>query len=1250
MKYKIILIILLLFVSCSTAKKATKKTTKEIAKKPAEKDIKPNLYELLKTKEDLNLEEKQMRAFIYKLEGKYSKSYQLFKGIVSQDRENYNNLIFLNVMDYVSSYCNRENDLNQFYEKLLTNVTNQYLSDSIRYYLMLNYLPQHPEKAKKLQQQLGFITDFFIIGPFKNENRAGMETIYPPEIKIEPQKDYSTSTYHTLKWRPMNIHQLNGINLENYFTPDENCIAYLLLYINVTNTGYYDIIYGSDDGIKIWVNNAIIVEEDIYRSAYFEQNRVKVLFKKGLNKILIKSSQEAGNWWLYFRILPLDYIITNTMDSEDTFLQQLSIETNYEILYSFYNINEKITNNFYKGFYYLVTGNYPDHERLHEKYFELCLKEENENPVYNYYYAFAQKEITESKQHYLESIKRYPLNIEARFQLGFYYYDLELYDQALQYFSEIEKINTNFCLIKFHKGLLFYRNSLYEQALREFSECEKNNVKLDEAYYYSGHIYWFSKDYEKAYNYFLKSFYQDPYEYNLSFENKLVNYLVANNNLSRISNLIQTSLNINKDDPSLLNNFSEFYLNRNEITKAELLINNSLSMDDYNPDTLKIASDIMLQQNKTNKAISYLEKIIETDVHNKNIKRRILFLQKKYENLIDNYAPGIDKIVKKIFKKSNREYRDKFKDASGIVFHDSQVTGIAENGAEEKLVTQIYYILNENGIEDFKAEKIDYNPDFDNVEIKIAKTIYRNQQEFEAFDIQTYSLINEEEKLYYKYNRKLVNFPKPKKDVVLVLQYHIWSRPESALKKTYFGDKIIGASFYPVLNKTYTLILPRNLKLYHNYRNFKTAPKLKTKTLKANKIYEWQLKNLSRIVYENPMPPIESSTPTIIVSTFRQWDEVGIWIDKLSKDQVSINDKMKEFVKKIMKKYKQKERIIEEIYNFVRDEIRYVGIEYGIGGIQPRNTISTWTSKYGDCKDKSLLMVALLKQAGIRAYTGLVRTQNRGEEDFKLPYLGAFNHAVCVVPLKNKNLFLDPTASYFDINEFPFYDRKNKIFLIASKNYRFISPPKFKKDENSLITIFSNTVYRELSMKSKIYSHRYNQFKPYLRYISMFKDEHKKNIESYWNSEHPGSHVLNLDYHIDKNMFEYNIHIDNFLHDSDNPYRFKPILSRIDLYKNYCTAKERKNEIIFDYPHTLETINYYKLDMDFKNISLPENNKLKNKFLDYEIKYEKENNLITVERVFRLKKTKILPENYLEFKKYCTEIDRFENEEIEIEK
>ncbi|MGZ3181135.1 MAG: DUF3857 domain-containing transglutaminase family protein [Telluria sp.] len=93
--------------------------------------------------------------------------------------------------------------------------------------------------------------------------------------------------------------------------------------------------------------------------------------------------------------------------------------------------------------------------------------------------------------------------------------------------------------------------------------------------------------------------------------------------------------------------------------------------------------------------------------------------------------------------------------------------------------------------------------------------------------------------------------------------------------------------------------------------------------------------------------------------------------------------------------------------DWVRKNVRYVGVYVGPGGVVPHAAAMVLENRYGDCKDHASLLVALLSAAGIEATPALVNSGNA----YKLPSvptLGVFNHAITYVP--SLDLYLDPTA------------------------------------------------------------------------------------------------------------------------------------------------------------------------------------------------------------------------------------------------
>jgi transglutaminase-like putative cysteine protease len=93
--------------------------------------------------------------------------------------------------------------------------------------------------------------------------------------------------------------------------------------------------------------------------------------------------------------------------------------------------------------------------------------------------------------------------------------------------------------------------------------------------------------------------------------------------------------------------------------------------------------------------------------------------------------------------------------------------------------------------------------------------------------------------------------------------------------------------------------------------------------------------------------------------------------------------------------------------DWVRHNIRYVGVYVGPGGVVPHPPATVLENRYGDCKDHAGLLEALLAMAGIESTSALVNSGNAYRLP-EAPTLGVFNHMITYVP--SLDLYLDPTA------------------------------------------------------------------------------------------------------------------------------------------------------------------------------------------------------------------------------------------------
>ena len=185
----------------------------------------------------------------------------------------------------------------------------------------------------------------------------------------------------------------------------------------------------------------------------------------------------------------------------------------------------------------------------------------------------------------------------------------------------------------------------------------------------------------------------------------------------------------------------------------------------------------------------------------------------------------------------------------------------------------------------------------------------------------------------------------------------------------------------------------------------------------------------------------------IQLSEYQNWGELADTVYPLfvlpSDFAATIPAEMQSLVQKWKETvYRPKDRALLAI-RFVQDEIRYFGIEEGIGGWKPRDPRMTFMCRFGDCKDKSFLLHALLSLMDISS-TPLVVNTNRGEtlpDMLPSPYL--FNHAVLSICIDGALYFVDPTISLqggsLEANAFPEY---NFGLLMASETEELIELPK----------------------------------------------------------------------------------------------------------------------------------------------------------------------------------------------------------------
>jgi tetratricopeptide (TPR) repeat protein len=188
---------------------------------------------------------------------------------------------------------------------------------------------------------------------------------------------------------------------------------------------------------------------------------------------------------------------------------------------------------------------------------------------------------------------------------------------------------------------------------------------------------------------------------------------------------------------------------------------------------------------------------------------------------------------------------------------------------------------------------------------------------------------------------------------------------------------------------------------------------------------------------DDPEPGLPSDTPRtayVAFSTGRSWGDLARRYSALV-DQTIRGADLTAFMRSATSGLKGDAPSQLDLINLylarLGEDVRYTGIELGEGGMVPRKPAETLRRRFGDCKDKAVLLTAMLRASDIPAYVALLNAgEDEADVEETLPGFGTFNHAIVVVP-GSPALWIDPTDPYARAGELPLADQ-GRLALIAT--------------------------------------------------------------------------------------------------------------------------------------------------------------------------------------------------------------------------
>lgn len=198
-----------------------------------------------------------------------------------------------------------------------------------------------------------------------------------------------------------------------------------------------------------------------------------------------------------------------------------------------------------------------------------------------------------------------------------------------------------------------------------------------------------------------------------------------------------------------------------------------------------------------------------------------------------------------------------------------------------------------------------------------------------------------------------------------------------------------------------------------HFKEFNKPVKSTSSIKNGLQCYEWESYQVKPEWDYNNQPGWYNAFQYVQISDYSNWQEVTDWALKINPIDTHISGQLATRVAELKAAAgNNKEKYFNSAVRMVQDEVRYMGIEIGQYSHRANAPERVYNQRYGDCKDKSLLLASILRANGIEANMVLVNADIEGHIAQYIPTPNAFNHAVVTANVNGKQVWIDATISY----------------------------------------------------------------------------------------------------------------------------------------------------------------------------------------------------------------------------------------------
>lgn len=348
-----------------------------------------------------------------------------------------------------------------------------------------------------------------------------------------------------------------------------------------------------------------------------------------------------------------------------------------------------------------------------------------------------------------------------------------------------------------------------------------------------------------------------------------------------------------------------------------------------------------------------------------------------------------------------------YPDANVLIIFEENGTVFQEDGSFTSREHSAVRILTDKGKQMCASRKVSYHKRYMSVAIPLARVIKKDGRVIDVpkesmrdgtmAETQAMNILEE------NFRRINVTFPGIEVGDALEIVVETVSKP---IVKGHYNEIMLFQGLWPILRKECVIDGPMSRPLRFVAKNGRVDFVREEKGDRV--VYRWTVANSPKIDEEPAMPSVQDLALKVVASTFVDWKELSRYGASLNVGKTEPSDAMRAKVRELVEGLTSEEAKIMAIFRYVAQKVRYMGSSMDLGAfIEPHAASYTFEKQYGVCRDKSLLMMAMLREIGVDSSDTIINVSQRTEEEIPVIY---FEHAICAVALKDgRVVYMDPT-------------------------------------------------------------------------------------------------------------------------------------------------------------------------------------------------------------------------------------------------